>query len=65
MAEGTERGPGSTVDRPIFSEVQRNPEYTWSQTEEAVTLEMPVRSLTNGALWFCVCRVLYAKVVGK
>ena len=43
---------------------RRMTEYTWSQTADAVTFEIPVRFQTE-RISFCVRRVPYAKVVGK
>ena len=54
--EVKEDSPSSSTTAAGAKVAKINPEYTWSQTSDEVTLEMPVRSQTEHRLGF-VCTV--------
>ena len=60
MTDGCRSGRGRTVVKvvgDVGETAASNPEYTWSQTADEVTLEMPVRSQTERRGFVCaMCR---------
>ena len=62
---GCRLGRGGTVVKVVGDDGERaasNPKYTWSQTADEVTFEMPVRSQTERGF---VCAVIMRKGGGE
>ena len=57
-AAGAEPAESVSKQQTSVEKTAANPEYTWSQTADEVTFEMPVRALTNEHCGFvcAVCR---------